>query len=271
MRAFSMADGRGECGVLTGTSVQLKPASGPRIATSKERTVLWSVASLKGKRVLAISLGCDFTRDVVAGVIDLGADIAHVGDELDVSSVVSVAAGIGDVVAQHGAPDLVILNVIPPSAMAPGELVSATEADWRTSTMEGLRTTMRVLQALGPHMKGRGGAIVFVAPSLSLVGTSEMVALASLLEGQRGLMKAVARQWGGAGVTLNWIAAAPRALAPFEGVALAAKPDAVTVALGRAPDPRTEVSPLLAYLASPAGRALTGATLMLDGGEWMTP
>ena len=46
---------------------------------------------------------------------------------------------------------------------------------------------------------------------------------------------------------------------------------AVSVALGRAPDPRTEIAPTLAFLASKAGRAMTGATLMLDGGEWMVP
>lgn len=228
-------------------------------------------SSLKSKRVLAIALGCDLTCEVVRGVTELGADVALIGNELDLTSAASVAGGIDAAIAQRGAPDLVILNIIPEPAMAAGDIVSSTEVHWRASAMEGLRTALRVLQALGPHLKGRGGAIVFVAPSLSLVGTPEMVALTTLLEGQRGLMKAVARQWGGAGVTLNWIAAAPRALAPFESVALAAKPDAVSVALGRAPDPRAEIAPLLGYLLSPAGRALTGATLMLDGGEWMTP
>jgi enoyl-[acyl-carrier-protein] reductase (NADH) len=84
-------------------------------------------------------------------------------------------------------------------------------------------------------------------------------------------MKSVARQWGAAGVTLNWVSAAPGAFASFEGVALAAKPDAVSVALGRAPDPRAEIAPILGFLASEAGRSITGATLMVAGGEWMVP
>jgi NAD(P)-dependent dehydrogenase (short-subunit alcohol dehydrogenase family) len=145
------------------------------------------------------------------------------------------------------------------------------DSDWRDVAMEGLRTTVRLLQALGPHFKQSGGAIVFVAPSLSLVGAPSLVALSTLLEGQRGLMKSVARQWGSAGLTLNWISTAPRALAAFEGAALAAKPDTVSVALGRAPDPRTEIAPILGFLGSKAGRVMTGATLMVDGGEWMVP
>ena len=57
----------------------------------------------------------------------------------------------------------------------------------------------------------------------------------------------------------------------FDDAPLAAKPDAVSVALGRPADPRREIAPVLGFLAGPAGRAVTGATLTLDGGEWMVP
>ncbi|MEQ1808456.1 MAG: SDR family oxidoreductase [Terricaulis sp.] len=228
-----------------------------------------SITSLTGKHVLAVCAGYDFSRGVVDGAADLGARISRVA--LDVSSAERIAAGLDAAIAAAGAPDVVLLNVVPEAAMRPAPIADMSEGAWRTAAMEGLRTTVRILQALGPHLKPNGGVVVFVAPSTSLVGTTDMIALTTLLEGQRGLMKSVARQWGSAGVTLNWIAASPRAVAPFEGVAFASKPDAVSVALGRAPDPRKEIAPLLAYLCSEAGRAMTGATLMLDGGEWMVP
>lgn len=228
-------------------------------------------ARLDGQCVLSIAVGHDLSRPVVDGLADLGALVSRIGPELDLSSRASIASGVSAAIAAHGAPDLVVLNVIPDAALQPHPLATLPEAAWRAAPMEGLRTTVRLLQALAPHAKSKNAAIVFVAPSLSLVGTPELVALSTLLEGQRGLMKSVARQWGASGVTLNWIAAGPRALAPFGGVALAAKPDAVSVALGRAPDPRTEIAPAVAFLASKAGRAVTGATLMLDGGEWMVP
>ena len=47
--------------------------------------------------------------------------------------------------------------------------------------------------------------------------------------------------------------------------------EAIPVALGRRPDAAADLAGALEYLASPAGRAVTGATLCLDGGEWMVP
>ena len=99
-----------------------------------------------------------------------------------------------------------------------------------------------------------------------------MVALSTAAEGQRGLVKSTARRWGQWGITVNWIAAAPRGLAPvFATLPLPVKPDTVMVALGRPLDLATEIVPVIEFLGSLAGRVLTGATVMLDGGEWMVP
>ena len=225
--------------------------------------------ALAGVRVLAVAVGHDFSAEAVDGLSALGANVAR--PRLDLASRDTLSASIDAAILASGVPELVVLNVIPPAALQAASIEATAEQTWREVVMEGLRTTLRLLQALGPHLKQSGAAVAFVAPSSSLVGTPEMIALTTLLEGQRGLMKSVARQWGASGVTLNWIAAAPRALAPFEGVRLAAKPDAVSVALGRAPDPRTEIAPVLGFLASKAGHAMTGSTLTLDGGEWMVP
>jgi 3-oxoacyl-[acyl-carrier protein] reductase len=152
------------------------------------------------------------------------------------------------------------------------ELAELPEAAWYESVRETLRTTLHVLQAIAPVLRERGGSVTFLAPSLSLTGCPGLVALTTALEGQRGLMKSVARQWGATGATLNWVAVAPATLWPaFAQAPLAIKADAVPVALGRALDLGEEVAPVIAFLASAAGRKITGATLCLDGGEWMLP
>ncbi len=222
---------------------------------------------LPGRRVWALGIGLDVLSGLVAGLRDHGADVA------DLSNDVEILSGAIDELAQAGGPpDLIVVSVLPKRSVRLGAMSDLAPPDWTAIACEPLRSLMNLLRSIGPHIKGRGAAVVLVGPSLSLVGCPQLVALTTLLEGQRGLMKSVARQWGAEGVSLNWVAVAPRALSPlFDDAPLAAKPDAVSVALGRPLDPRTEIAPIIGFLGSPAGRAMTGATLTLDGGEWMVP
>ena len=242
---------------------------------------------LSGREVWAVTAGADMASAVIAGLLDAGAKVAQLGDDAEtlaagppdavkltgsLSSQAQADAAVEQLETASGLPDLVVISLLPKSALRLAPISALTEAEWRDGACEGLRALLYLLRALKPRIEGRNVAVALIGPSLSLVGCPEMVALSTLLEGQRGMMKSVARQWGGLGVTLNWIAAAPRALSPwFDAAPLAAKPDAVSVALGRGADPRTEIAPVLGFLGSPAGRAITGATLMLDGGEFMVP
>ncbi len=222
---------------------------------------------LAGRQVWALGIGLDVLSGLAAGLRDHGAKVTEIGDDLEIPD-----AAIEELAETAGPPDLVLVSVLPKESVRLAAMADLAAADWTAIACEPLRSLMNLLRSIGPHIKGRGVAVVLVGPSLSLVGCPQLVALTTLLEGQRGLMKSVARQWGDQGVSLNWIAVAPRALSPvFEEAPLAAKPDAVSVALGRPLDPRTEIAPIIGFLGSPAGRAMTGATLTLDGGEWMVP
>jgi 3-oxoacyl-[acyl-carrier protein] reductase len=240
---------------------------------------------LRDRRVWVLSSGHDILSGLAAGLADNGARVGLASDDsatlapdgaTRTSGAFDSQAAADDSVRRlaeaAGEPDLVVLSVLPDDAMRLAPLADFDGAQWQAGACDGLRNTLYLLRALGPHIKERGVAVVMVGPSLSLVGCPNLVALTTLLEGQRGLMKSVARQWGASGVSLNWIAAAPRALSPvFDAAPLAAKPDAVSVALGRPLDPRRDIAPIVGFLGSPAGRAITGMTLTLDGGEWMVP
>jgi 3-oxoacyl-[acyl-carrier protein] reductase len=239
------------------------------------------------RTALVISLGVDVGPALLAGLQALGARVALLTDNTDVAgaradgvlrlpmnpgSRAAVQSAVDAAVTAAGAPDLVVICIMPAVSVQLTELAELPEAAWHESVRETLRTTLHVLQAIAPVLRERGGSIIFLAPSLSLTGCPGLVALTTALEGQRGLMKSVARQWGSGGITLNWIAVAPATLSPaFAQAPLAIKADAVPVALGRALDLGEEVVPVIAFLASAAGRKMTGATLCLDGGEWMLP
>lgn len=228
-------------------------------------------ADLTGKTVLLASLGLPLLAGVGQGLEARGARVVTLVDPRLAGGSHDVEAALSDALGD-GAPALAVLSLLTPQSTAIGDLADTDLATWKQAATEPIGIAMRVLTALGERMKPAGrGAVVFVAPSLSLVGGAGLVALSTALEGQRGLVKSVARQWGASGITVNWIAAAPVALsAHFETANLAAKGDAVPVALGARPG-TDQIAGLAAWLASPAGAAVTGSTQMIDGGEWMVP
>ena len=241
--------------------------------------------------VYVLTHGLDIGSPIAAGLAARGARVAWLSDgaeppAVDVDAAVArVAAGFASradlersfaqAAQQVGAPTQVVVSAIPRLALQAQDIGTLSDEDWRAACGAAMKSVLYALQAAHAsfaQMAGRGGSVVVVGPSLSLAGAGQLVALSTAVEGQRGLVKSTARQWGQRGITVNWIAAAPRGLSPlFATLPLPVKPDAVMVALGRPLDLATEIAPVIEFLGSAAGRVMTGATLMLDGGEWMVP
>jgi NAD(P)-dependent dehydrogenase (short-subunit alcohol dehydrogenase family) len=113
-----------------------------------------------------------------------------------------------------------------------------------------------------------GGSLVVVIPTLALVGASDFVPWAVVAEGQRSLAKAAARAWGHEGITVNCLAV-PGALLSDD--AAPDRPGQPPPALRRLPRREGDVALVLLSLVSGGWRAVTGATIAVDGGVWMTP
>ncbi|HSW25245.1 MAG TPA: SDR family oxidoreductase [Burkholderiaceae bacterium] len=205
------------------------------------------------------------TGGLPAGVVSITARFA---------SREAVAAAFASAQAAVGPPEQVVLSVMPEAGVQPGDIVAASDTQWRDACGQTMKATLYVLQAAHGQFAARpgGGSVVVIGGSFSLAGAAQLIPFSTAIEGQRGLVKSAARQWGKAGITVNWIAAAAKGLSDrFADVKLPFKGDSVPVAFGRTLDLAREIVPVVEFLGGPAGRVMTGATLLLDGGEWMVP
>jgi NAD(P)-dependent dehydrogenase (short-subunit alcohol dehydrogenase family) len=145
--------------------------------------------------------------------------------------------------------------------------------EWEGATHAALRSTIYCFQAAHNYFKDRGGSIVAFGPVVSLVGASGLVPLATALEAERALAKSAARQWGPKGIRVNWLALANEHYSELRSAAIPSVPEAGVSGppVGYVPELASDVANAVEVLASPAAAAITGATINLDGGNWMVP
>jgi len=176
-------------------------------------------------------------------------------------------------VARCGTPQLLVLSMIPASLMRAGGIDEVPSELWTETLQAAALGTLYALQACHRLLQGTGGTIVLVGPALSLVGASGLTALSTLLEAQRALAKSAARQWGRLGIRVHWIAlgcAGNYGELNLTSIPVGPELGPPPPALGRVPG-TGDIAPLIAFLGSSAASALTGTTLVADGGNWMVP
>ncbi len=246
-------------------------------------------ASLTGRVVAVTGGGHGLGRDLAIGLGDAGADVGVV-DSDGTGPVAEAITGTGRraigidgplrargecsealaaVVDALGPLDAVVHAAIDPEALAPGPVRIIADAGWDRRCEAPLRAALGCAQAAYDALHGRGGRLVFVTPTVGLTGAAGLVPYATAVEGIRALAKSAARQWGGDGITVHCVAP-PLELVAADGRG-APEPTIGEPALGRVPDGRADVAPVVAWLVGPAGRSVTGLTVPVDGGIVMAP
>ncbi|MGW5722921.1 SDR family NAD(P)-dependent oxidoreductase [Amycolatopsis sp. NPDC003865] len=170
----------------------------------------------------------------------------------------------------------VLVNNAGISASAP--LAKTSLADWRSQIEVNATGAFLCTRAVLPGMRSRdSGRIVTVASTASHVGYRYTAGYTASKHAAAGLMRAVAAELAGTGVTANAVCPAfvrtdmtatsverivsrsGRSTSDAEAALAAASP------LGRLLDP-SEVAFAVAFLAAPEAAAINGQTLVLDGG-----
>jgi NAD(P)-dependent dehydrogenase (short-subunit alcohol dehydrogenase family) len=174
----------------------------------------------------------------------------------------------------------VLVNNAGISASAP--LAKTSLDDWRSQIEVNATGAFLCTRAVLPGMRSRDrGRIVTVASTASHVGYRYTAGYTASKHAAAGLMRAVAAELAGTGVTANAVCPAfvrtdmtatsvariqertGRSVGDAESALAAASP------LGRLLEP-SEVAFAVAFLAAPEAAAINGQTLVLDGGGIQT-
>lgn len=193
----------------------------------------------------------------------------------DVSSAEEAGRLVAHAVTTLGGLDIVVHNAGGPPA---GEFVSLSDAQWQKAFDQNLMSLVRLVNAAVPALKQAGdGRIITIASSSIKQPIPGLVLSNALRTGVYGLIKTLAKELGPAGIRLNVVAPGriqterieelDQAMASRRGVDLAQvkKESVAAIPLGRLGTPE-EFANLLVFLASDAGRYISGQAIIVDGG-----
>jgi NAD(P)-dependent dehydrogenase (short-subunit alcohol dehydrogenase family) len=236
--------------------------------TGAELPLARGLALALGRAGAAVALLGD-ARALATTVADLEAsDTRAAAIAGDWSSRAAADFTLAQVADSLGPPDVLLHAAVPEVAFEQRAFVDLDDDRFEAVWEGSLRGMLFLLQAAFPHLRGRNGRVLLVAPTVSMSGAAGLVPYTVAVEAQRVLIKAAARQWGPDGITLNCLAPAP------EHVPIGVESTTVSLApaaLGGPGDAEHDLGPVAVFLASETAHFVTGATICVDGGTWMAP
>ncbi len=144
-------------------------------------------------------------------------------------------------------------------------------AEWREIMSVALDGAFFLSQAAIPHMLARGGgAIIAMSGMSNHVGTPNRAHVSASKAGLEGLMRSLAVEFGGRNIRANCIA--PGAIDTVRGASAGVLPNTLTIdgtPLGRRGTVE-EIAGTVRLLAGPEGAYITGQTIHVNGGVYLT-
>ena len=207
-----------------------------------------------------------------AGAERITARIAELGGKgrgiaLNVCDGEASAAAVAAIVAEFGRIDVMVNN----AGITRDTLVMRMKDDaWNDVIDTDLSAAFRLARAcVRPMMKQRTGRIISISSVVGAMGNAGQVNYAAAKAGLMGMTKALAREIGSRGITVNCVAPGFIDTDMTSGLAEEHKAHLLSqIPLGRLGSAK-EVAEACLFLASPAGAYVTGTTIHVNGGMFM--
>ncbi len=185
------------------------------------------------------------------------------GIAADVSDRTSLEAAF----EQAGVPDVVVANA---GCVLTGEILTASESDWQRTLAVNLTGAFHTVQIAARQMKPRrSGSIVLMASTNSYDGEAGLTAYNASKAGMLGLLHTAANELGPYQIRIN--AVCPGLIRTRLTDSYFTQPEVLKdyfrdIPLGRGGEAE-EVANAVLFLASEEAAFITGATLLVDGGQ----
>jgi 3-oxoacyl-[acyl-carrier protein] reductase len=194
--------------------------------------------------------------------------LAGRGVVLEVNDAQAVDALIDSIVKEFGALNVLVNN----AGITRDQLAMRMKDDeWDAVIDTNLKAVFRLSRAvLRPMMKARGGRIINITSVVGSAGNPGQLNYAAAKAGVAGMTRALAREIGSRNITVNCVAPGfidtdmTKVLPEEQQAALKTQ-----IPLGRLGSPE-DIGHAVAFLASPQAGYITGTTLHVNGGMYMS-
>ena len=231
----------------------------------------------EGMRVVVTARSEDQLAEVVASIREAGGEATSM--QTDLSDPEAAKQVIGKVKREVGPVEILVNNAGVGSSENPMPVVDFDDDFWHLSMAVNLHAPYILSKMALPDMlAAKWGRIIIVASINSKVPALHGAAYAASKHGVLGLMKVIAMETAGTGVTANAICPGPVRTAMNDarivydakrrGVELSDIEETATP-MGRRLEP-AEMAPMAVYLASEGSSCVTGQGFNVDGGLLMT-
>lgn len=243
---------QGKVAIVTGASRGIGAAIADKLGTAGA-TVIGTATSEKG----ATAIGERFARNGFSGV----------GMVLNVTQAQSVSEFLKAVQEQYGAPTVLVNNA---GITRDNLLMRMSDDEWGDVINTNLNAVFRLSKAcLRGMMKARWGRIINISSVVGSMGNAGQSNYAATKAGVAGFARALAREVGSRGITVNTVAPGfidtdmTRELSEAQREQMLAQ-----IPLGRL-GAAEEIASVVEFLASDAAGYITGETIHVNGGMYM--